>query len=305
MLTTRKTLLGLGTAAIVGAWYNGRRARASWDPTPEIEILRREGRKTNVLNVLFVGSFVQPAEAAHGIIKHLLDYGDVMLVKYSLVRYELGIPAKTTFEHFAPLQYDTANIFGGSLGGREAQRFALLLLEHQRLTADDILLIGTGVPDGWDCLPVAARVAPYVHPGPITNFVLSKPVTRQWFRIPPEDTWSPGTTREAMQANMAAMRSHVMSLIADQITACGKRDDTTDFNPLKPVRSVYILTPTDDVVDQTKCAIRWHNKLPRTKWIFAKSVGHFTWAEHSAWWWDAIHEGLEYFGVEPLEASVE
>ncbi len=298
-----KTALSLGGAAIVGAlWYRGRHARASWNPAPDIEIRGIPGRETDRITVLFVGSFVHPAEAAHGLIDHLLAYGDVMLVKYSVLRYQLGIPAEMAYDHL-PYRYTTAYVLGGSLGGREAQRLALMFLEYKRISPKNLLTAGTGVPDGPDCLSPAARVSAHIRPGPIMNKLLSRPVVRQWFMIVPEETWSPGTNRDAMEANLKAMHLYQLSAIGDQVTACGQRDDRTDFSPLQSVRSFYIMTGPDIVVRQGTCTLRWLAKQPKTHLVYEARVGHFTWPEHPDWWWAAILEGFNHFNIKPLETE--
>lgn len=285
-----RALLGAGVTAL---WLNGRYWRGRWDAIPKTRLVRGPDKETDTAIVVFVGAFNSADHVVAGLLPVFEQYGDVLLVEYGLKRFNMQKTVEAAFD-VLPLQYEKVILIGGSMGGIAALQFPLL---SNRYLREETVAIGADTALCAGHLIWAARLARFVHPGPIFN-QLSHLTARLMFRVMPEELWSEGTEEETVRAHVVAMRRYRLSSILDQVAAIAGNKLVTREQMLG-IRAAYLRSGTDAVIKADKAALSWKFIFPESIVIDVPDGAHVTWVEHASSWRKAFQEAFDRLGVRP------
>lgn len=286
-------------AVVLALWVNGRYQRSRWSATPDV-LKTRDLVTSDTAVVFFPGAFNSALHVSRGMVATWDEFGDVYLIEYPLRKFDMAATVRTTITTLHP-HYQRFILVGASMGG-------LCCLEMRRklggwrsaryVDPQNLKILGGDVPQCAEhLLPLPrkwcwlTKLARYVHPGPIFNFLLSDIATRLMFPLASNEKLSAGTDTEALQQHNAAMRRYRLSAILEQIAAIA-HCNVADPSEFVGIDAFYLQSETDGVIRGDEAREAWLQVFPRSPVLGVPKAFHATYVENGPEWKEAHHRGL-------------
>lgn len=273
--------LATGVSALVVAalWANGRYRRSRWRSYPEIELVYGIKPKSRTAIVVFTGAFNSGRHHTAPVMELLRNFGDVFIVEYPLRRFSAFQHCAMAYERVtASGRYDTVVLYGSSMGGSLALSFARMAQHRSLGRRLKIELILSDVPPSGNCLPGAARLTRYVRPGPLVN-LFSSLVTRQMFKMLPDELLVEEYDNAQLDAHIKAMRRYRLSAMCEQISAIVDQP-VYDPDEFRHVAACLLCSGNDGVIDGERAEAELRSFLPRLQVIPVDAGCHTSVVEH-------------------------
>lgn len=277
-------------------WLRGKRRRTSWDArtTPRHEPYLGKGKPPKTFFIL-TGAFNGP-EHTEQQVKELRFEGDVYVFDWAEYRFDFEQAVEILWSVVRTVKGRKV-LVGWSLGGLVVFRMLYLAYADDSETAREFeLVVGDSplcaqhllLPDGKGTKvpPVImrhAKLARFIHPGPVANLLLSRVIAKNSFR---EIARGPGADQELLFRHMARLHRNKLSRMVDQVVAIIMQPDHPVMGWSNKV--TYVKCQDDVVIDAELTLAAWKRHFPHLTEREVKGALHISVPE----WPEAYREVL-------------
>ena len=292
-MATSTVFKGLGAAALVGLWLNGRRWRADHSNTPtDIGFISAKNGRTDRVFVFLEGAFNLASEHADELMDELSHCGDVLYVDYDVDYYDHQRVLNDVWARVESGSYTQICVFGVSMGAINGLWISAMFNGR----VDDSVNIGNDGALGRPTLPKGmqrrfAPLAKYLRTGPVWNLVLS-PLKPLMFRGIESKYWESMALEPEVREHLRVMRRYSITAIFQMIAAIATAELPSQ-EKLEGVRSIYIRSGNDVTRDGEAAQAAWLNLMPEATVLNMPTGWHVTYKEQPAGWLDVVRRALK------------